>query len=377
MLTTSTIRKISSDLGLELVAVIDAGGAEARLSHEESYLKRWQDAGFAGELGYMLRSASLFTRLESFFEAPATVLIFAVPYRHPGDRGHEPLLPGFGRVARYAWGVDYHGVLKERLSEFANRLQHAVFGQLRYRAFSDSVPLLERSLACAAGLGFIGNNSLLIARDVGSYLFLAELIIDQPVVVDAEIPHRRPRSRILSILPARDQARPGAGCGKCRRCLDLCPTAAFSAPGVLDARRCISYLTIEKRGAFNHWEEEAIGEWLFGCDCCQDACPFNKRPPLIAGPPEFSESGAAGPVVGRAIDLPALLDLRSEEEFKKRFSGTAVLRLGREGLLRNACAIIANTSFIDGVPALLRAAREDPSAVVRDQSLRSLRRLRH
>jgi epoxyqueuosine reductase len=243
-------------------------------------------------------------------------------------------------VARYAWGRDYHEVIKARLFRLREELEEELGVRIKARGFTDAVPLLERSAAQHAGLGFFGRNSCLINGEVGSYFFIADLIVD------------------LDLAP--DQ--PGTGtCGRCTRCMDRCPTGAIKAPGVVDARLCISYLTIENRGEIPRELREKVGDWAFGCDVCQEVCPYNKTKASKSRWPEFSAEAGHGPY----LKIEEVLEIRADEEYEERFSGTPLTRPGRAGLLRNCCVAAGNLKLKEAVPALVRALREDSSALVR------------
>lgn len=316
-------------------------------------LKIWQDKGFAGEMKYMLREPDLFVSPERLLPDAKSVISAAMEY---SAEPHPPLPPGYGRVARYAWGGDYHIHFKSRLDDFADSLAKKIGPALSFRTFTDAVPLLERGFAAEAGLGFVGKNSLLIRPKIGSFFFLGEVILNFEV-------------------DSRPEPDWQGGCGACSRCMESCPTGAIVEPTVVDARKCISYLTIEKRGLHTEEERRGLGEWVFGCDVCQEVCPFNHAPQKGAISPEameFSRDSGVGPL----LNLAEILGIRGEDEFRKRFSGTALLRPKREGLLRNAAAAAANTHSFCAAKALLAAVREDSSEVVRAQSLWAAKRLR-
>jgi len=354
--STADLTSLADEVGLTLVSSLSRASAELRLGFESRNLARWQMDGNAGEMAFMNRPPELFSSFEKILPSARSILLFLVPYA--AKISSETECPaGYGRVARYAWGRDYHRVLKEKLSLFAASVQGR-YGPIRSRSFSDAVPILERSLAQRAGSSFVGRNAMLIRPGWGSFFFIAEYLSDLEIV---DAPERNDRLRA-----------PGSGCGTCERCLRQCPTAAFSASGVLDARRCISYLTIEKRSGFTEWESSALGEWLFGCDVCQTVCPFNHGHTAAWPLPEFEpESGA-----GRFLKLVDLLEIRADAEFDRRFSETSIARTGRTGLLRNCCAVIANTAFLPAVDALIEVSENDRSELVRSEALRSLHRLR-
>ncbi len=231
------------------------------------------------------------------------------------QRDAEPA-PGRGRVARYALGDDYHDVVKRKLDELGARVVGAA-GSGRFRAYADAGPLPERELARRAGLGWIAKNTMLIHPRLGSYTFIGVLLTD--------------------LLLARDQPFEADRCGTCRRCLTACPTDAFPEPRVLDATRCISYLTIEARGPMPEPLRPAVGDWLFGCDVCQDVCPWNVRFATETAEPRYRARPKS--------EWPTLREIATmtEREFDDAFGSTALTRPGRAGLARNAAAVLQNT----------------------------------
>jgi epoxyqueuosine reductase len=319
--------------GFDLVGVT---GTEP-LAEGGERLKEWQEAGMAADMGYMRRPVALLSNPRRLQKSARSVVSLGVSY-YPGE--HPENLEGGGRVARYAWGRDYHLVIRERLRELRADLEEALECRIKARAFTDAVPLLERSAAQHAGLGFFGRNSCLINGEIGSYFFIADLILDQEIEPDAH----------------------GTGtCGKCTRCMSACPTGAIKAPGVVDARLCISYLTIENKGEIPRGLRHAVGDWAFGCDVCQEVCPYNRRKATLSRWPEFSAVTGAGPY----LKITEVLDIRTDEEFEERFGGTPLTRPGRAGLLRNCCVAAGNLGLKEAVPALVRCLREDESPLVR------------
>jgi epoxyqueuosine reductase len=300
-------------------------------------LREWQEAGMAADMGYMHRPVELLSNPRKLQKSAKSVVSLGVSY-YPGD--HPENAGDGGRVARYAWGRDYHEVIKERLYRLRGELEEELGARIKARGFTDAVPLLERSAAQHAGLGFFGRNSCLINQRVGSYFFIADLIVDLELETDP----------------------PGSGtCGRCTRCIDRCPTGAIKAPGVVDARLCISYLTIENRGEIPRHLRPLVGDWAFGCDVCQEVCPYNKRKAARSRWPEFSEGAGAGSY----LKIEEVLALRTDEEFEHRFAGTPLTRPGRAGLLRNCCVAAGNLGLEGAVPALIECLREDPSPLVR------------
>lgn len=322
----------------------------AEIARERSEISRWLDLGYAGEMGYLGRTLEILDSPNLLLPEAGSVISVVVHY----DRTPRPELKrGYGRVARYAWGRDYHDVLPRRLRLFAEELARRSAAELKFRCFSDAVPLPERGAARRSGLGFIGKNTLCIQPRLGSFSFLGEIVCNATVSDSA--------------LPVIDQN----SCKSCSRCIDSCPTGAIVAPFQIDARRCISYLTIEKRSALSPAERSAIGEWVFGCDVCQDVCPFNHQALSAALPAEDPEFAAAAGS-GAQLALEELLAIRSNREFSRRFSGSAIRRATRAGLLRNAAIVAANTAAVAVVPALLRAVESDRSALVRRHALWAL-----
>lgn len=319
--------------GFDLVGVTSA----EPLREGGERLREWQESGMAADMGYMHRPVELLANPKKLQKSARSVVSLGVSY-YPGD--HPENTDGGGRVARYAWGRDYHVVIKERLYGLRAELEGELGCRIKARAFTDAVPLLERSAAQHAGLGFFGRNSCLINGDIGSYFFIADLIVDLELPPDEH----------------------GTGtCGRCSRCMDRCPTGAIKAPGVVDARLCISYLTIENRGETPRKLRPLVGDWAFGCDVCQEVCPYNKTKATRSRWPEFSSEAGTGPY----LDIVEVLEIRMDEEFERRFAATPLTRPGRDGLLRNCCVAAGNLKLRRAAEALRRCMREDESALVR------------
>ena len=324
------------EAGFDLVGVMRA----EPLEEGGKRLKEWQEAGMAADMGYMHRPVELLSDPKRLQKSAKSVVSLGVSY-YPGE--HPENTEGGGRIARYAWGRDYHEVIKGRLFRLREDLEEVLGVRIKARGFTDAVPLLERSAAQHAGLGFFGRNSCLINDRVGSYFFIADLILDLELEPDE----------------------PGMGtCGRCTRCMDRCPTGAIKAPGVVDARLCISYLTIENRAEIPRDLRPLVSDWSFGCDVCQEVCPYNKRKAARSRWPEFSEGAGAGPY----LEIEDVLGIRSEEEFERRFAGTPLTRPGRAGLLRNCCVAAGNLGLDKAVPALVRCLLEDESPLVRSHA---------
>jgi epoxyqueuosine reductase len=325
-------------IALELAAEkgFAAGVAPATPSPTGDRLGEWLGAGMEGEMAWMAKAPSRRTDPSQVLPGARSQIAFATSYRTSEPPPDAHLAADLrGRVARYAWNRDYHDVLTRELREITARLD-AEAGSFN-RTYVDTGPVLERDVAARAGLGFASKNTNLIRPGEGSFLFLGA------AVTTAE-------------LPPTTGERPG--CGSCRICLDACPTKAIVAPNVVDARLCISYLTIELRGPIPRNLRRAMGTWVFGCDVCQDVCPWNASA-KPTGRPEFrpaTEDDMAPP-------LPALLAL-DDAAFRARFRGTPLARPKRRGLLRNAAVALGNHRDPRGV-APLAAALADPEPLVR------------
>jgi epoxyqueuosine reductase len=257
-----------------------------------------------------------------------------------------PKQPSTGTVARYARGADYHDVLRARLNTLLAWVQQEVPGCLG-RGVVDTAPLLERDFARRAGLGWFGKNTMLLHKRLGSYFFLGALLLDVDLQAD----------------PPQETSH----CGSCTACLDACPTQAFAGPGQLDSRRCISYLTIELKGPVPEDLRPELGNWVFGCDVCQEVCPWNRKAPPAREPAFQPRSDL------ERLDLLELLSM-SKEEFRQRFRGTALTRARRRGLLRNAALVLGNQGDPKALPAL-RQALADSEPLVREAAQWAINRI--
>jgi epoxyqueuosine reductase len=315
----------------------------------------WLGRDYHGEMAYMARADHRRGRRDprALLDGAKTLVAVALAH-HPGPRELVPIEAVRGRlrgeIARYARGDDYHRVMKAKLRALAERVAEACGEPVAARACVDTAPLLERDAADRAGLGFTAKNTMLIAPGLGSYILLGELLLE----AEARLPPPPP---------------PRTRCGGCRACLDACPTGAFPDAFVLDARRCISYLTIEHRGPIPHELRPALGSRIFGCDVCQQVCPYNAAAPYRNAPaPELA------PAEGRAeADLLELLAL-SGNQFKRWVRGTALERARRPQLLRNVCVALGNAGDRRAIPALARALA-DRSALVRGHAAWALGQL--
>jgi epoxyqueuosine reductase len=323
------------------------GVSDVALNVDAAHLERWLSRGRHGEMGYMARHGTRRTRPDELI--PGTVRVLSArmsywPSEGPsegagGARAAADVLadPHSGYVSRYALGRDYHKVLRNALQGLADDIVARV-GPMGYRVFVDSGPVLEKALARNAGLGWIGKHTNLIARDAGSYFFIGEILTDLPLPVDEAA---------------------SAHCGTCIACMPACPTGAITAPGQLDARRCISYLTIELFGAIPVELRRMLGNRIYGCDDCQLVCPWNKFA-RAAAHPDFK--------VRHRLDSTRLSELFgwTEAQFLERTEGSAIRRIGYERWLRNIAVALGNApSTAENVTAL-ETRRGDPSALVRE-----------
>jgi epoxyqueuosine reductase len=335
------IKEQARDLGFDLVGIAPAAPADGF-----DRLRDWLARGFAGEMAYMHRHAEARRHPASVLAEVKSVVMVAMNHKPAATSAELGGRKAAGKVARYALGRDYHDVLRERLQELLRRIQAEAPG-CNGRGVVDTAPLLERDFARRAGLGWFGKNTMLLNKRLGSYFFLGALLLDQELAPD---------------LPMT-----AAHCGTCSACLEACPTGAFAGPFQLDSRRCISYLTIELRGPVPDDLREGLGGWVFGCDVCQEVCPWNRKAPA-ATEPAFQPRADLEPV-----DLLELLSL-SEEDFRRRFRGTALLRTRRSGLLRNAALVLGNQGDARALPALRRALA-DPEPLVRQAAQWAIRRI--
>lgn len=330
------VRRFSQDVGFDIVGITPAVSANGFADFQE-----WLNKGYAGEMQWMSRREAAYEHPSSVMQGVRSIVMVGINYRTDEP---VPTEQGSARISRYAWNdIDYHDLIRDRLKQLANRLHDLIPG-VRTRGIVDTAPLLERDFARQAGLGWQGKNTLLINKRLGSWMFLAALLID--VELEPDAPHE------------------AYHCGTCTKCLDECPTDAFPEPGVLDSRRCIAYLNIELRNQPIPTEFRAgIGDWLLGCDVCQDVCPWNRKAP--AGHTEFKPSDGMNP-----INCRELLKL-TDEEFDQRFGSTPLARPGRIGILRNAAIILGNQRDQASV-SLLADLLTDESEIIRGAAAWSL-----
>lgn len=328
------VRLFSRELGFQRCGI---SGIE--LGADEDYLREWLAQGLYGSMEWMARHGDKRSRPQELIPGTLRVISVGLDYgRNDGEEAWTTLADGErAYVARYALGRDYHKLMRQRLQKLAERIQEEI-GPFGHRVFVDSAPVLERALARNAGLGWIGKHTCLIDRDGGSWFFLGEIYVDLPLPVDE---------------PA------SAHCGSCMKCIDICPTQAIVAPYRLDARRCISYLTIEHEGSIPEELRPAIGNRIFGCDDCQLVCPWNKFAKRT-DEPDFRARND--------LDVATLPQLFAwtEEEFLSRSEGSAIRRSGHERWLRNIAVALGNAPTTAEVLHSLEARREGSSEVVRE-----------
>lgn len=321
----------------------------------------WLEKGYHGEMGYLSRPDAVAKRRDPALILPGVQSVISV-----GANYHTYPLPAElredrsrGIIASYAWGDDYHCMLMARLSRLTEILAREFGTRVAYTAHLDTGPILERDLAARCGLGFIGKNTNLIQPGFGSWLFLGELLV--AVILPQTVSVRSERGNGL--------ARGAWGaCGQCTRCLEACPTGALVAPYMLDARRCVSYLTIELKGPIPLELRPLLANRIFGCDICQEVCPWNRRSAR-----ETTETACEPRVDSVAPRLLDLLDL-DDEGFRRRFQGTAMLRAKRRGLLRNVCVGLGNWGEPTAVPSLVRCLA-DPEPLIRGHAAWALGRI--
>ena len=322
------------ELGFDAIGIADTD-----LSNEETQLLAWLDAGFHGDMDYMAKHGVKRARPAALVPGTLRVISARLSYQPPQAKDSWSVIGDGERafISRYALGRDYHKVLRGKLRQLADKIGNEI-GDFHYRVFTDSAPVLEVALAAKSGLGWRGKHTLLLNREAGSFFFLGEIYTDLPLPID---------------LPASDH------CGTCRKCIDICPTQAIVAPYQLDARRCISYLTIELKGSIPEALRPLIGNRVYGCDDCQLACPWNR----------FAQPSAEGDfAVRNGLDDVALAELFAwaENDFEVRLAGSAIRRIGYQRWLRNLAVGLGNAPTTGPIVSALRTRADDSSALVRE-----------
>jgi len=337
-----SIKQWGRTLGFQQVGITDTD-----LSEAEGHFFRWLAAGRHGTMDYMSRHGDRRSRPEALVRDTIRVIAVRLDYLPQPQSDCEKALadPNKAYISRYALGRDYHKIIRQRLQRLADQIQDTV-GSFGYRVFCDSAPVLEKALAEKAGLGWIGKHTNVLSREAGSWYFLGEIYTDLPLPIDS---------------PATNH------CGTCRACIDVCPTQAIVAPYELDARRCISYLTIEHTGTIPEPLRPLIGNRIYGCDDCQLVCPWNR----------FAKISAESAFQPRhELDVATLVDLFSwnEKEFLSRTEGTAIRRIGHERWLRNIAVALGNALPSDSARRALLSRRDDASVLVHEHVTWALER---
>ena len=339
---TRLIKTQGMALGFDLVGVSPVRAPE----HGESFAE-WLRQGFHGQMEYMPRTAEKRMHPGEFLPWAKSVVSVALNYNTPNDRTVQTgKIRGW--ISKYAWGGDYHDVMQAKLSELLEYVRMQAGSEVQGRGFVDAGPVLDREVGARAGIGWYGKNTNLLSMQIGSFFFLGELFLGLELEWDRPVRNR---------------------CGQCRLCLDACPTNAFVGPYVLDARRCISYLTIELKGAIPRDLRPLMGTHIFGCDICQDVCPYNTKVKMTKEPAFHPRQGFHAP------ELIPLLSL-TEAEFREKFAGSPILRAKRRGFLRNVCVALGNLQRDEAVPALVRTLLDDPEPLVRGHAAWALGRIR-
>ena len=332
-LLAAMVKAWGRDLGFQAVGIagIDLAGAETGLAE-------WIGRGYHGEMDYMAKHGAKRSDPARLVQGTARVITARMDYQPAAADSAQVLGDGArAYVSRYALGRDYHKLLRARLGKLAACIE-AEAGPFGYRVFTDSAPVMEVELARLAGLGWRGKHTLLLSRTAGSFFFLGEIYTDLPLPVDSPV---------------------GEHCGDCERCIDVCPTRAIVAPYLLDARRCISYLTIELKGSIPREYRPLIGNRVYGCDDCQLVCPWN-RFSHVSAEPDFR--------VRNGLDAASLVELFAwnEEEFARRMAGSSIFRIGYERWMRNLAVGLGNAPTDQGVIGALRARVDHASALLRE-----------
>jgi epoxyqueuosine reductase len=318
-MTSAEIKRAAADCGFDLCGITPAAAFP-----ELRFLREWLDRGYAGEMGYMHRTAERRADVRHVLPSARSVIALGTIYNVDRPYSTENGDPTRAAISRYAWGDDYHPVVQARLDRLLAGLREAAGPELEARAYVDTGPVQERVYAQHAGLGWIGKNTCLINESEGSWLFLSVIICNLSLEADA---------------PALDQ------CGTCTLCIEACPSGALVEPYVLDATRCLSYLTIEVKSAVPRPHRALIGEHVYGCDVCQDVCPWNQP---------AAESGDAAWLPRAGLETPRLLDLwrRSDDELRALLKGSAMKRAGVRRLRRNLAVAVGNSGDASAAAAL-------------------------
>ena len=328
---TQQIHQCANELGFELVGITPAAESETIALY-----RQWIENGYAGKMRYLERHLPLKTDVRQLLAEAKSVISLAINYYTLDPPKPLAVDPARGQISRYAWGDDYHDVIRQRLSVFIDFIKQTAETELKTRVCVDTAPIIEREYAQKAGLGWIGKNTNLIHWRSGSWYFLAEVLIN--IALESDTPAVR------------------GSCGTCTRCIEACPTDAIIEPNVLDSRRCISYLTIELKEAIPKALRPKIGNLIFGCDICQEVCPWNSKAVPTDEPAFQPRAGNFAPKLLSLIGM-------TQQEFSRRFKGSPIKRAKRRGFLRNVLVAIGNWGDRRAVPALKDALTDDEPLV--------------
>ncbi len=356
------IIKLAKAVGFDLVGVAPAELPKGAFEKYEGWVKK----GRAGQMAYLERDVARRRAVTQIMPGAQSVICLGINYfrgpreaDYPDTEAAERVAAApkssqsTGQVARYAYGQDYHKVLEKMLKKLTHSLR-AEFPENQFKTYVDTGAVLEKAYAEAAGLGEIGENTTLITPEFGSFVFLSE------VITDLEITPTKPELATI--------------CERCQACRGACPTGALVGPYELDARRCISYLTIEHRGSIPEKLRPLIGDWLYGCDLCQEICPQNMNGPQPA-PKDPAHEPFTCRIGGDFLVLAEILRLQTDEEFTEKFAGSPMKRTKREGLVRNACVVAANVGATKLLPLLHNLSKHDKSDVVREHATWAIQQL--
>jgi epoxyqueuosine reductase len=353
---SARIKEKAYDLGFDLIGLAPAQHAP----HAEAY-RRWLAQGYNAEMSWLGRDPHRREDPRHLLPGVQSVVVVGLSYfglNPPAELWHDPAR---GRLARYAWGPDYHQVMLPRLRELGDFIEQEVGRTVNRRPYVDTGPVLERDFAAQAGLGFIGKNTLLINPKLGSYLFLGEILVD--VALDYDEPAPEGGASCCLDLSGLGASKRLGTCGQCIRCLVQCPTHAFPAPYILNSQRCTSYLTIELKGTIPVELRPLMGNWIFGCDECQEVCPWVRRYAPRHPPQETFLRYDPEWVAPKLIDLMGL----DEAAFRARFSGTPIFRTKRRGFLRNVAVALGNWGSPEALP-VLEQALHDPEPLIQEHA---------
>jgi len=351
---TERLKTKALELGFDLIGVAPA----SRAPHAEAY-HRWLERDYHAGMQWLAREPERRQNPRLVLDGAQSVVVAGLSYFTLNPPAELWLDPARGRIARYAWGLDYHEVMLPRLQELGRFIEAEAGRSLNRRAYVDTGPVLERDFAAQAGLGFVGKNTLLINPALGSFLFLGEILVDIDLDYDEPAQNEGAACRLAGSGPTQRVAT----CGNCARCLTGCPTGALPAAYILNSNRCISYLTIEHKGSIPPELRPLLKNWIFGCDECQEICPWARRYALK--PTHRAAFWRCTPDFV-APNLIELLQL-DESAFKARFAGTPIQRAKRRGLLRNVAVALGNWGHPAALPAL-EQARQDPDPLISEHA---------